>query len=372
LIQQIWSLILRQLFGVLLLGLIMFCWQSALHSKESGIGEPLNLALFINGQVSVKEKGWNKFAPVVFGTILHAGDLLRVDPASQVKVVCSDLTLHTIEAGTTGIPCTGERGMLQASNGSLINPTRGWTNDGLSPVVLSPRKTKLLSSHPMLRWTPIRGASTYRVIVRGPKVYWTTQVATKNETPYPDSAPLLESGVSYKLIVETSDGISSSEPSPELGFSILDSKAAQEVQSVQKRIEGLGLPEGPTQFLIAHLYAANGLNAESIQRLEVLSSKFKAAAVERLLADLYLRIGLPRQAEVSYLNSLDLAREEKDEVGQMIVHLALAHIYEQTLGNQKAAGEHLDATLAIANKIGDDLITKQANSLLAEIQRAGK
>jgi hypothetical protein len=72
------------------------------------------------------------------------------------------------------------------------------------------------------------------------------------------------------------------------------------------------------------------------------------------------------------LKSLDLAREEKDEVGQMMVHLALARIYEQTLGNQKAAGEHLDVTLAIANKIGDDLTTNQANALLAEIQQAGK
>jgi hypothetical protein len=363
---------LRRSPGMLLLGLMVFYWQSVLHSKENGIGEPLNLAVFIDGQVSVKEKGWNNFAPVVFGSILHPGDLLRVDPASQAKVVCSDLTLHTIQPGTTGIPCAGEREILQMSNGSLINPTRSWTNDGLSPVVLSPRKTKLLSSHPILSWTPIRGASNFRVIVRGPRLYWITQVAAKNEILYPDSAPRLESGVSYKLIVETGDRSSSSEPGPDLGFSILDSKAAQEVQSAQKQIEGLGLPEGPTQFLIAHLYAANGLNAEAIQRLEVLSPRFKAAAVERLLADLYLRIGLPRQAEASYLKSLDLAREEKDEVGQMMVHLALARIYEQTLGNQKAAGEHLDVTLAIANKIGDDLTTNQANALLAEIQQAGK
>src|SRR6266704_2540429 len=72
--------------------------QAKLLGTENDAGQAVNLAVFIEGQVSVKRKGWTSYAPVVFGTSLRRGDLLRLDDSSRAKVVCSDLTLHEVSS----------------------------------------------------------------------------------------------------------------------------------------------------------------------------------------------------------------------------------------------------------------------------------
>jgi hypothetical protein len=347
--------------------------QANLLGTESDGGQAVNLAVFIEGQVSVKRKGWTSYAPVVFGTSLRIGDLLHLDESSRAKVVCSDLTLRDISPGIVGVPCEGAKPLLQRPDGSLINATRSWPSDGSFPLVLSPRKTRLLSAQPVLRWTPVKGTTNYQVIVRGINFYW-SRVYAGTEITYPDGAPALVAGVDYKLIVETSgpnSRSSSDEPGLGLGFSVLGSKERKTVLEEEKQIENLGLPTGPTQFLIAHLYATHDLNAEAIQRLEGISNTFKVAAVARLLGDLYLNIGLPRQAETNYLNSLALSKDGKDDEGQMLVHLALARIYGPLLGNVKSASEHLDASLALANKLGDDYVAGEVGKRLTELKKTG-
>lgn len=336
------------------------------------ISSAANLAVFIEGQVTVKRKGWTSYAPVVFGTSLRMGDLLHIDDSSHAKVVCSDLTLHDVPSGIGGVPCPSSPPVLQWVDGSVINPTRGGPSDGSFPLVISPRKTKLLSPYPLLRWTPVSGATTYAVIVRGTNFYWSSEVRTDaTEMVYPERAPKLSDGIDYKLIVQTNGPSSAEEGGKGLGFTILSPRDRKVVEKEQLSIEHLGLPEGPTQFLIAYLYATHGLNAEAIQRLESVSKTFKAAAVSRLLGDLYLNVGLTRQAEASYLNSLDLCKHETDEEGEMLAHSALARIYEQAFGNRDLASQHFNAALALAEKLGDNTTASQARKRLADLKNPG-
>ena len=341
------------------------------ESGENDSRQTANLVVLIEGQVSVKRKGWSTYAPLVFGSNLEPGDLLHLDQSSHAKVVCSDLTLHDVQPGIAGVPCVRSQPLLRRAGGSVIDATRGWPSDGSFPMVLSPRKTKILSPNPILRWTPVQGATVYSVIVRGATLYWVSRVRTSTEILYPQKAPRLESGQDYKLIVNVDDRSSSAEPGLGLGFSLLDVKDRKKVLREENQIKDLRLSEGPTQFLIAHLYATYRLNAEAIQRLESISPKFKVAAVERFLGNLYVEIGLTRQAEAHYLTSLALSGNEKDEEGEMLDHLALARIYEQALGNPKSAGEHLDATLVLAIKLGDDRTASEAKKALRELNKGG-
>jgi tetratricopeptide (TPR) repeat protein len=196
-------------------------------------------------------------------------------------------------------------------------------------------------------------------------------VSSETELRYPDNAPQLKPGQDYKVIVATSMGNSSSEPGLGLGFAVLGTEDRKTVLREEKQIENLGLAEGPTKFLLAHLYASHGLRAEAIEKLEAISQQFKVAAVTRLLGDLYLSIGLTRQAEASYLSTVELAKSEKDEIGRMLAHLALARIYEQVLGNKKAASEHFDVALAMANKFGDNYTAMSAAKGLSELKGEG-
>src|SRR5215468_5840014 len=127
--------------------------------------EALNVAVGIQGQVTVKRKGWTGYAPVVFGTGLQIGDLVKLGESSHAKVVCADLSLRDVPAGIGAVPCPVSKAVLLCPKGILINPTRSWPGDGL--IVLAPRKTKLLSDHPVLRWKPVQGAARYKVIIRG-------------------------------------------------------------------------------------------------------------------------------------------------------------------------------------------------------------
>jgi tetratricopeptide (TPR) repeat protein len=204
------------------------------------------------------------------------------------------------------------------------------------------------------------------VIVRGGGFAWAEDVRSSTEILYPDSAPQLKPGVDYKLIVETGDR-NSYEPGFDLGFSILDPKDRERVQQEGKQIENLGLPDGPTQFLMAHLYASYGLRAEAIEKLESVSLKFKAAAIAALLGDLYASSGLIR----NYLSAVELAKNENDEIGSMLAHLALARIYQQELGNAKAAIAHFDSALALANRLGDNSTAAEAGEKLAELRKTG-
>jgi hypothetical protein len=330
---------------------------------ETDVLRPLNLAIFAQGQVSFKRKSWIRYVPVAFGTDLQLGDLVNVADSSRVQIVCSDLTLHDIPPGIVGVPCQVAQPLLRRPDGSVINVTRGRAYDESFPLILSPRKTRLISSTPALRWTLVPGARKYIVKVRGPGVAW-MRVVSETEIAYPADEPSLAAGKFYKLIVETGDQSSTEEPGPYLGFSVLDVKERNIVIGEQRRIERLGLPEGPTRFLVAHLFAAHGLNAEAIQMLEDTLRKFQVSAVARLLGDLYIEVGLPRQAESRYLKSIELAKAEKNLEVEMMDHLSLAQIYERALGNGKSAGEHWAATLELAKSLGDDYIARQVENQL--------
>jgi len=256
-------------------------------------------------------------------------------------------------------------------DGTEIHATRGSPNDGSYLTVVLPRKTKLLSAHPTLRWTPVKGVSRYGVEIRAENFLWTTQVTAGTQVVYPNTAPPMKPGVDYKLIVVAGNGETSDEPGVGLGFSLLSPEDAKAVLKEQKQIESLGLPPGPTDFLVAHLFTNHGLYAEAIERLEAISQNFKVAAVQKLLGDLFMDIRLPRQAEGRYLNALGLCAAENDQEGQMLIHKALAYIYWQILGNKETASQQLSQALEFARKLGDDLTASQAGQQLAELKRAG-
>jgi hypothetical protein len=240
----------------------------------------------------------------------------------------------------------------------MVDPTSIWEVHGSF--------SKVLSLHPLLQWMPVEGASHYRITVRGPNLVWRADVGSVTKFLYPENAPELKPGVEYKLMVEADGQSAAAKPGLWSAFSVLFPEDRKAVAKKEKTIVDLGLPAGPTQFLIAHLYAAYGLNAESIQQLEDTSQSFQAPAVARLLGDLYLGVRFTRRAEASYLNSLRLSQDDDDE-GRMLAHKSLAIVYD-ALRDTKQAVQHLDAVLALANKLGDKETASEAETRLTELK----
>jgi len=318
------------------------------------------LIVGVQGDAAVKRAGWRDYAPALFGAPLRRGDLLRLGSAGRATVACADLKLATVEGGVSGYPCQTAPRTPLVYEGTLLNPTRGDSGSGDYPLVISPRKTKLLNPRPVLRWQPMPGARSAIVSLQGTN--WVTEVSGVSELPYPENAPALQPGVNYRLVVTTGDWSSNEEPGAGLGFSVIGAEEAKAVREAEAKIRALGLAEIATALLISNVYATNGLVAEAIEGLERLPG-LQEPAVSRLLGDLYVSTGLNRLAEERYVTALARSETLNDVEGQAQAHHALGRVYD-ALGNPADARRHLSDALALYDRLGDAKKAAEAKAQL--------
>ena len=352
---------------IVLLSLVLCaCGAKAGPTPTSAGDTPLNLVVGVEGNISIKRQGWTDYAPAFFGMALRNGDLLRLDGSSQATVACSDLTLAKAAGGVSAVPCKGTKSML-VSGGRLVMPTRADAPLEI-PLIVSPRKTKLLSAHPILRWSPVAGATVYKVSLRGPNLSWSSDVAGKTEIAYPNDAPTLAPGATYKLSVTAGARSSDEESIPGLGFTMLKPEDGQVVRDGETRIRGLGLPDAATRLLTANLYASQGLNSEAIDQMESLIILAPQPAIVRSLGDLYLKIGLNRLAEERYIQALGLSQNLNDVEGQATAQNALGLVYE-ALGNKTEAVQRSQKAIEWYQKLGDARTVAQIQDRIASLQK---
>lgn len=343
------------------------CGGAATVAPASGSGDTAaHLVVALQGNLSVKRLGWSDYAPAVFGMALRNGDLLRVEGGGKATVACADLTLANPGSGVSSVPCKVAKPLLTYGD-SLIVPTRAEPPVG-APVILSPRKTKVLAARPLLRWAPVAGAQTYDVSVRGGSLSWSTRVSGATELVYPADAPALQPGVSYKLSVSAAGRSSDEETEPGLGFSVLKADEAQTVQAAEARVRSLGLADAATRLLIANLYAGQGLNAEAIDILRDVARSANEPAVTRTLGDLFLKTSQTRLAEEAFLAAADLSTRAGDIEGMAASHSALGLVYE-TFGNKAQAIEQCNQAIASYQRLGDSKTVKQIQERLASLQK---
>src|SRR3954453_11313168 len=316
--------------------------RSAPFFREEGAS--IHVAVPVQGSAHFKRKGWKAYSLVTLGTFLRLGDSLRPKGGCEMIVVCSSLRLGYVDPGKWGVPCSEEPGPIRLFFGnSRIPPTRG-SRPGTFPVILSPRGTRLLTPHPKLRWTAVPGATSYTVIVRGSQLQWKTQTGS-TEITYPDNAPPLQPGVSYKLIVQAGQRDSSEEGLAQLGFRRLTLEESEQLHRDEEKIMALGLGKVPRELLLAHLFAAHQLYAEAIERLESLPATSQEPTLMRLTGELYLTTGLAWSSEERLLKARFLSQRSNDIEGNAIASRALAHLYSETIGNPREANAYIREAL---------------------------
>ena len=333
-------------------------------------GQDVNLLVASRGEVTMQRWTWMRSQPAYFGAVLHRGDTLALGPEATALVLCDDLRVWQVPAGSlqgvaNGCP-PGELPDLRRTDGNL-GPTRSVPED--IPYILAPRATAILTDTPLLRWHPVPGVVTYTVAVRGSGLAWTEEV-TGTEVVYA-GVPSLEPGDTYKLIVTADTGISSEkEDAPGLGFRLLTEAEAAEVAAERTRIERLNLPEPGTALALAHYYAAwtgEGssfhLLADAISQLETLAVIDDATpGIYLTLGDLYRQARLLNEADAAYKQAMEAADAASDLETAALARLALAEIYQpkRDLETEANVRTWLDEAAAIFTKLGD---TQQADSI---------
>jgi hypothetical protein len=332
-----------------------------------------HLLIVVQGPVNVKRAGRSEYAPGMFGMVLHRGDLLRLDGDAQAKVACADLTLADAASGTGSVPCKMGQGIIaDPATGSRVSAARSNIPSDI-PIVIAPRRTRILNARPTLRWSPMPGIDTFKVSIQKNDTVWNTDISGQTQVAYPANAPALTTGQTYKVVVQAGERSSEDKLIPDLGFTVAPPNEVSEIREAESKIKALGLAEGPTEYLIAVLYATrkpevrDNFNAEAIERLENLVASFKEPAVLRMLGDLYLKIGVLSLAEERYVQAVELSKALNDVEGQADELQTLGMIYT-LLGNKDEALQHLQEAIALYQKLGDTSAVKAIEAELTKLK----
>lgn len=227
------------------------------------------LIIYSSGEVAIERQNGLIVRPTG-GTPIYPGDKLRTAQNAQLTIQCADLGIKSIAPGENQLnSCllAKEESKSDCSADLVKCPDRGddkitW-NSAPIPYIISPRRTKLLDSKPILRWNPVAGATSYKLSLRenGAKLNWEMTVSG-TEAVYPGE-PALKPGVRYRLIVEANTGASSESPVVEgdTEFGLLEPKQVQGVKDAVGAIDKQVPNENAQKLVISNLYLNTNLIA---------------------------------------------------------------------------------------------------------------
>lgn len=330
-----------------------------------------------SGEVQLERQNGRIVRPTS-GTPIYPGDKLRTAQNGQVMLQCADLGIKSIAPGENQLnSCllAKKRSQSDCSADLIKCPDQGddkitW-NSAPIPYIISPRRTKLLDSKPILRWSPVAGATSYKLSLRenGAKLNWEMTVSG-TEAVYPGE-PALKPGASYKLIVEANTGVSSENAVGEgdTEFSLLDEGEVQRVKGEVGAIDKQVANESAKKIAISNVYLNTSAIAEAIELLESLpKTGVETPPIYRTLGDLYLeRLQLVPQAEAYYLKAVNVAKP--DDIEELTAaRYGLGQVHSAMRNNREAMG-YLRMAKDGFQSLGDLPMVEKVEKQLRDLQR---
>lgn len=293
--------------------------QSRPHAGAGGDSLLPNVLVGAQGAVAVRHQGGSMFIPIGFGARLLADDLLNISGGSAA-VFCGhesqwDASPTTLQSGTNrSIPCLHGQTATPAPDIARLR-TRGEPHDRPDnlPYVLTPRTGFVLSDRPTLRWHMVSSTTTVTITLESTDgLARTAKVVSGTELAYPDDwPPLQRNGADYRLLVQPTTGMSAAVSSPGSGFTALDSESAARVQALAERLKARVTNDAAQALLLAELYLHHDerypLRSEAVELLRNVPAGEKIRAIQQLLGEVYLQMGLFAEAQQAFEHALVLA-----------------------------------------------------------------
>ncbi|MEM9539916.1 MAG: hypothetical protein AAGA60_10510 [Cyanobacteria bacterium P01_E01_bin.42] len=317
------------------------------------------------GRVKVKRSSWSNFQPARIGLMLRGSDRLLLSGNASATVLCLNLQRWQPPRGRESAVSEGCGTVPTRYDDDILLDTRPFAlNDPATPYLLYPRDSKIISS-PLLRWNPVEGVQSYKVMVMGPGVWWEAET-NRTEILYQGEEPL-QPGTRYWAIVEADNGASSTvEPQVFSGFSLLE---ADEMRAFARESTALlrSLESETDIFQAVHLYWGSGLKGEAIKTLEAqIARGFRSVTGYRLLGRLYLESGLNRLAVEHLQEGVKLAEaaQDWDSLAEMQEGLAIG---DRNLGNVAEARLWLEGARNAYRALGDEEGLRQLDELAEKL-----
>jgi hypothetical protein len=346
----------------LLLALILAQCQVPPQSTPSVTKEPLqptpsvtqapsaiHFLLESSGTVRIKRFGWSDYIPVSYGTALRTDDLLQVQ--GKASVLCSDLSLSET-SGIGSTPCKTTN-PIAFSDGMEYSTFRA---KKIVPYILYPRKTLILTAHPLLRWNDTLSKHYKVSILSNDQEVW-SGVSSVTQMQYPTTAPDLKPEVSYHLRVTDLDENKSSEEDPATGlnFRLVDPILVKKIDAeTSQMFSSQAFSEVDRKFALAIYYLAFTdpnqndklrLFGEAWPLLEEVSKIQPSPAILLKIGDTLAGMALSREAQSAYQFALQYAQSLGDLESQAEAHADLWRVngnqddFEQAVNFYKQLGD---------------------------------
>jgi hypothetical protein len=340
---------LLRIFIILFIGILgTACRPSDSRISTETDWGAANLLIEVDGSVKIKRDGWVHYVPVTFGTLLRATDLVEVN--GKAAVLCTDLSLLPLKKGR--VPCPRQVGSLEYQ-GMQFEARQRSPQPGV-PYVIYPRNTLILSQTPVIQWKD-SGGQSYRVeVIRGRELVWQQEAVEGTSLEYPTSAPALQAGYDYAVIItDNTSGLSSElDPTPGLGFRIFDETKQPEFFTEKARYLSLSpLDDTARRFALAVFYmqtppqSGKSLWGEAWLLLEKVAEVKDAPVVHLRLGNLLALMRLPNEAAQAYAHALQTGEASGDLETQ-------AEAY-QHLWNIFGDDEYFDQAVRLFEELGD-------------------
>lgn len=191
---------------------------------------------------------------------------------------------------------------------------KGPQQDPNPAKVITPYGKILDETRPLLSWMPTPGATEYIVKIIGsgvPKVIFGKSVRGATILPYPGDAPPLAFGNVYIITV-----IANPDRTPissRKTVALISQAAAQQVKSAQEQIQRWNLSADEMASTLDAMYMGQGLLNKAI---EVLQARVNVGSqdpqIYQQLANHYLEVNLPQQAQAHYEQAKQLGQATSD------------------------------------------------------------
>lgn len=258
--------------------------------------------------------------------------------------LCGDLSL------TAGRCPEGERVAFFA--GPDVSAMR--SSSDRVPRVIIPRQSNLLALTPTVEWTPVEGTGVYTVTLSGNgQLLWTGLVTDTASLAYPPAgAPPLERGQRYRFEVDAGAG---PETTQGIRFVVATAEEAAALEAAAQAQRERGLDASAETVLVTNLYAQEGFYADALALLRPLAGATQEPAVELLLGNLYVAVGLPDLAAAPYERVAALAATAGDRQLEALALTRLGDVLAVSGPESQArARTSYEQALAIYEEIGDD------------------
>lgn len=334
--------------------------------------------------------------------ILGQGEVVHVPTGTWATVVCSTEALVSLtgprdwalDAAACGrgvrLPVSSYRslasfvGRILPRSGALLLELETRNVDiGPGPVLLSPRDTVVMETHPRLVWTRLAEAAEYEITIRGP-VGAAIRLAAgdlgcgRGTGPWRDLEvcswapsgrwPALEPGrpVFLKLGFRAAARASLRQAPEVCKVQLLDPGERPRVEEELRQVSALSIDSASRLLLAAGVYARAGLHADAIVAYDAALQAQEMPEARVTLGDLFSTLGLTVLAERQYRKVLDGA---PDRAPQAAAELGLGQVtYLRTLYGD--ARSHFERARELYSALGLVVEAEAARAAAARAQAA--